>query len=1021
MIASTGSGFDRLLNLLFPEERADLDFGLYRLLNAKRNALRQFFKQDLPSLLEGVASSVSPQKEIEDEISALRLKANDLGISVEQIPRYKQLQGELSQGGSSVIGNEALRHLEAFISRHYVDGDFIPMRRYKSDAYLVPYDGSETTLVYANQDQYFTKSDQNFDTFRVRFTDGRRVQCVVIEAEEKLGNNEDGSKQKRRYRLKTLEATDEELTLGFAFVPTEKRTQADLTAEAVSAVRERVAKTEWLQELFRLDKAQKPWVELFIDRFTKNAEKDYFVHKDLKRFLSSELERYIFADVFPRHDLRDDDALRVSSRIESALRRVAAPLIELLSQFEDLQRDLWIKPRLVLKTDYCLTLDRLPLALVSTAIGNDAQREEWKKLFGIDKSEAISSDSHGGLFVDTRHFGDEFRAVIEASGVVSEDNVDGLVIVSENTAALRTYMRKFRGTVDAIYVDPPFNTGSGSSFRYKNGYRHSSWCCLMEDAIALGGELLADDGVIAMAIDDEEFARLQLLADRALGENRRLGTQVFVTKHGGRTRDRFLATSHEYALYYASAAGGASVSFAPLTDEQRAEYKFEEPDGSRFKWRDFMRTGGLSFPKDRPHSDYPIFWHEATGCVVVFADPDVRAAAKRKAQKELKAFLEMPGASVRDDLGELPAYVYQPSGAELPSPEDFTSVRAVDSAGSVRVWRKTRIPFMLHVARDQIRFVSEDDRATVDIKDYEKKGTRPSSVADDKRFNATAYGTNLLKKMFGESRVFSYPKALGSVQKALEQMVGDDDEAVVCDYFAGSGTTGHAVMELNREGGNRRYILVEMAEYVDEVTIPRLKKAAYSTAWVDGLPTSVDPLAHTIKVVRLESYEDCLENIEISAVDVVDETLQAFPEFRREFAAAALLKTEVLKSSAFLPASALQKGTVTISVLDHSGIRRNVDIDLGETFSVWFGLRVEYRVRRDGIQITIGRRGDHVLCIVIRNAAVSSAEIADTLRSVLGDREIAKLYINGDVSAEVLRSRGINDVISIEEVLVADG
>jgi adenine-specific DNA-methyltransferase len=1020
VLAVTESGFSELFNLLFPEERADLDFGLYRLLNARRGSLRRFFVQDLPALLDDLARRASVDDEIESELTLLRKKAEDLGVAVEHIPRYGQLQSERAQSGSAVLASEALRHLRAFVGRHYVDGDFIPMRRYRSDAYLLPYDGSETAFVYANQDQYFTKSEQVFDTFRVRLPDERRVTCTVTYAEERIGNNEDNTKQqKRRYKLHGLEITDAELILGFAFVPSEKATQEALTAEAVETIQERTANGPWFSELFRSEKG-KPWVALLIDRFTRNAERDYFVHRNLKRFLSEELDRYVFADVFPRATVRDDSTLRLASRVESVLRGIAEPLITLLAQFEDLQRDLWTKPRLVTETAYCVTLDRIPAALVSVAVANVTQREEWKALFGIKTDEAITAESHAGLFVDTRHFDDKFFAEVERSLPAGDRGIDGLVVVSENTAALRTYMKRLAHRVDAIYIDPPFNTGSGSSFKYKNGYQHSSWCCLMEDAIALGGHTLTEEGVMAIAIDDAEVARLQMLADRVLGEQRRLGTQIFVTKPGGRSRDRFLATSHEYALYYASAEGEASVSFSPLTEEQRAEYKHVDAEGNRYKWRDFMRTGGLSFPHERPHSHYQILWHPATKSVVVFADPDRKTLSKSKAQRDLEKFLCLPGASKRDDLGTEAAYVFVPEGAEMPTLDQFVVIEPIDSVGVQRVWRKTRIPFMLHAAKGEILFTEDDGKHKVNIKDPEKHGTRPNSVADDKTFNATAYGTNLLKAMFGESRVFSYPKALGTVKRALEQMVGDDEEAVVADYFAGSGTTGHAVMEMNREGGSRQYVLVEMAEYVDDVTIKRLKKAAYSSGWSKGLPTESDSLSHTIKIVRLESYEDTLENVVLQPVEEREAAMELFPEFRRELVPARLLRDDVRSSSAYLPAAALAGGSVEISTLDHSGKWREVHVDLSETLSIWLGIEVERRDRRDGIELTVGWRDETPVALVVRSSAkIDSVAVAKALREFLGETEISKLIINGDVALEALRKQGLDvEIETVEELII---
>jgi adenine-specific DNA-methyltransferase len=327
---------------------------------------------------------------------------------------------------------------------------------------------------------------------------------------------------------------------------------------------------------------------------------------------------------------------------------------------------------------------------------------------------------------------------------------------------------------------------------------------------------------------------------------------------------------------------------------------------------------------------------------------------------------------------------------------------------------------MLHAAKGEILFTEDDGKHKVNIKDPEKHGTRPNSVADDKTFNATAYGTNLLKAMFGESRVFSYPKALGTVKRALEQMVGDDEEAVVADYFAGSGTTGHAVMEMNREGGSRQYVLVEMAEYVDDVTIKRLKKAAYSSGWSKGLPTESDSLSHTIKIVRLESYEDTLENVVLQPVEEREAAMELFPEFRRELVPARLLRDDVRSSSAYLPAAALAGGSVEISTLDHSGKWREVHVDLSETLSIWLGIEVERRDRRDGIELTVGWRDETPVALVVRSSAkIDSVAVAKALREFLGETEISKLIINGDVALEALRKQGLDvEIETVEELII---
>ena len=133
----------------------------------------------------------------------------------------------------------------------------------------------------------------------------------------------------------------------------------------------------------------------------------------------------------------------------------------------------------------------------------------------------------------------------------------------------------------------------------------------------------------------------------------------------------------------------------------------------------------------------------------------------------------------------------------------------------------------------------------------------------DKKYQSEFNGTNLLKNMFGGIQPFSYPKSLYAVSDSLKISMPKDGSVI--DYFAGSGTTGHAVIELNRQdNGNRKYILVEMGEYFSTATHPRVKKAVYSPEWKNGIPQRRDSgVSHIMKYMRLESYEDALSNISL--------------------------------------------------------------------------------------------------------------------------------------------------------------
>ena len=130
--------------------------------------------------------------------------------------------------------------------------------------------------------------------------------------------------------------------------------------------------------------------------------------------------------------------------------------------------------------------------------------------------------------------------------------------------------------------------------------------------------------------------------------------------------------------------------------------------------------------------------------------------------------------------------------------------------------------------------------------------------------NATAYGTTVLRNVMGESQVFSFPKSIYAVAKSI-RVCCNQNSGTILDYFAGSGTTGHAVINLNREdGGRRKFILVDMADYFDTVLLPRMKKVIYSPDWKDGKPVSRNGVTQLFKYVRLESYEDTMDSLEMT-------------------------------------------------------------------------------------------------------------------------------------------------------------
>ena len=213
----------------------------------------------------------------------------------------------------------------------------------------------------------------------------------------------------------------------------------------------------------------------------------------------------------------------------------------------------------------------------------------------------------------------------------------------------------------------------------------------------------------------------------------------------------------------------------------------------------------------------------------------------------------------------------------------------------------------------------------------------------DKKFNAVVHGTNLLSDILGRGGAFSYPKSLYTVKTAIDAVLGENRRGKVLDYFAGSGTTGQAVIELNRDdGGRRRFVLVEMGDHFDTVLLPRLKKVAFSPEWKNGTatrpatPEAAERGPRIIKYFRMESYEDALNNIEF---EQGDEGLFGLEDYMLRY----MLQWETKGSATLLNVKALDRPFDYKLRLNGSGDGMEMAVDLPETFNYLMGLAVRTR------------------------------------------------------------------------------
>ncbi len=416
----------------------------------------------------------------------------------------------------------------------------------------------------------------------------------------------------------------------------------------------------------------------------------------------------------------------------------------------------------------------------------------WSKPELISEIEKLSSQKKFGLVWEMQEE-DESTSLLASIPVVKEvaskkilkdkSPQTNLLIEGDNLHSLAVLNYTHQESIDVIYIDPPYNTGN-KSWKYNNdyvdredSYRHSKWISFMARRLRIARNLLKESGVIVVAIDDYEIFTLGLLMDEIFGEDNRLGTITVVHNPRGRNDDKFFATSHEFLLVYAKDSMYAEVGYFDLSDEDVDSYG-KSDEISAFAETGFMRTGNNSTRETRPNLFYPIYYNPKT--------------EKLSLEKD------------KDSIELLP----------------------INDANEEKTWRWGKDTFLEKCETELlVREVKGKPRVFKKRRLTDSKGRKPKTVWTDSKYDASTHGVMLLQKIFGSKDVFPYPKSIHAVRDILQLLSKED--SVVLDFFAGSGTTGQAVLELNRsDGGNRKFILCTNNEgnIAEEVCYPRLAK-----------------------------------------------------------------------------------------------------------------------------------------------------------------------------------------------------
>ncbi|MFT0751994.1 site-specific DNA-methyltransferase [Synechococcus sp. RC10A2] len=956
--------FQELLRELFEFECADLDFGIYRIMNHKREIIKDFIENKLPNIIEkelsqgALAEQTRAHQELQQAAAAVRESLGEYAIKpdgslLEQFrdtPVGKQyleaLQKATHARSLEAVETAIYNHLYTFFSRYWQDGDFISKRRYsKRERYAIPYNGEEVYLYWANHDQYYIKTAEHFTDYSYKAPNGVTVHFKLRQADVELNN----VKGEKRFFLPQVDAIEWDaqtrtLTIPFEYRPLtpeeqkrygEKNQQETIITEAVNEIPKRVqaacdpeSLTALTTERRKTDEgASVSYLEHHLRRYTRRNTSDFFIHKDLKGFLSRELDFYLKNEVLNLDEMEraGEDLAEGWFQLLRIIKRIGMEIIEFLAQIENFQKMLWEKKKFVTETFYCITVGSItkPKDFYPEIAQCEAQWEEWKTLYHIHEESdgLLTADletsegrieflkAHPTLVLDTRHFPPDFTDRLLAHFENLDDAIDGLLVHSENWQALNLLQERYRERVKCIYIDPPYNTDA-SPIVYKNNYRSSSWISMMYDRLLISKSTLSEEGMICIAIDDFQQKELHHIVERIYGEDKILGTVVVRSNPSGRPGKKGFSTSHEY-LIFAARSSDSTVSALTRTEQLNNRYKHVDERG-QYMWELLRKRGSGSEKKDSPRLYFPLYVSRDGRIRVPEMEWDERV-------KEWRV-LEQPQ-------------------------EGETLVYPIDQKGIYRRWR-----WSLETVRENLQDLKAEEDSNGFWNIYYKyrppSGILPLTLWTDAKYSATEHGTNVLKTFFKEYNPFSFPKSIYATMDALLVMGGNKPKTLCLDFFAGSGTTGHAVINLNREdGGRRKFILVEMADYFDTVLLPRLKKVIFTPEWKEGKPKRMATEEEAkrspriLKIIRLESYEDALNNLtfdEASGQTMLD-------RFGDEYLLRYMLVWETRRSETLLNVEKLTEPFCYKLKIHRDGETQERTVDLPETFNYLLGLEVQKR------------------------------------------------------------------------------
>ena len=534
--------------------------------------------------------------------------------------------------------------------------------------------------------------------------------------------------------------------------------------------------------------------------YKKQAEVDYFINKDAKKFLKEQFNLWYYSYLFwdsrnGEFEISDFDDRRI--RELQWTKEIAYKIIDFISQFEDELVKVWNKPKFVRNSNYVLTLDKLEnnTDLIKKILSHknfEKQEQEWKdlwyKLDNYSKEKIIQKNSLNEEFkfltIDTKYFEDIKYDILDIFDDL-DDELNWVLINSDNYQALNTLQHKYKWKVKCIYIDPPYNTWS-DGFIYKDWIKHWTWLTMMENRLNLAKDFLTDDGFIFISIDDNEQAQLKILCDNIFWEENFISNIVWKKKRWKDNSAKFFSKTHEYLFCYSKDNSKAIIKKVELDETTKKAYKNKDNDE---RW------------------NYRSLWLWAR-----WTQWGSRYDYKFKNWLEIKWLLWLVNKASMQKLENDSKLIF--------------------------VWNKVYRKLFL----------------------YENKWAIPETLWLNQSNAANA--ADEIKNIFWK-QIFDTVKAIDYIKYILKINV-DKNDIILDFFSWSWTTQHSVIELNKEDWWNRKYIWVEMWEHFDGVIKPRIKKVVNSKEWKEWKALDNKWISHFMKYSSMEQYEEALEKVKYS-------------------------------------------------------------------------------------------------------------------------------------------------------------